>query len=185
MGRVENLFGPRENWGKGDEMAVVRERAASGAVRKGNPSVPLTRASSPGRAARGNGTQAVPYGKNETGVLTAKQAKAAGGNKDSRSGVRGFVSVKCQGCGKVINTCLREARTIFNCKDCGHPNPLERLTNIHFKCHRCGFAAAYRTNRREKDIRMECLNCSQPVAMRRIRRGNYVTAEEAGGNDPE
>jgi hypothetical protein len=27
MSRVENMFGPRESWGQGDEMAAVRERA--------------------------------------------------------------------------------------------------------------------------------------------------------------
>ena len=27
MSRVENMFGPRESWGKGDEMTAVRERA--------------------------------------------------------------------------------------------------------------------------------------------------------------
>ena len=89
-------------------------------------------------------------------------------------GVKGFVSIRCGGCGKIVNTCLHEKRTIFNCKACGHPNPLEGLKTMKVECPRCGFRGRYQTNREEDAVVMECLNCSQPVTLRRgKRRGNY------------
>ena len=94
-------------------------------------------------------------------------------------GVKGFVSIRCGGCGRTINTCLHEKRTIFNCKGCGHPNPLEHLKTMKVECPRCNFRGLYQTNREESPIVMECLNCSQPVQRRRgKRRGNYVTVRE-------
>ena len=94
-------------------------------------------------------------------------------------GVKGFVSIRCGGCGKIVNTCLHEERTIFNCKSCGHPNPLEHLKTMKVECPRCSFRGRYQTNREESPIVMECLNCSQPVPLRKgKRRGNYVTVKE-------
>ena len=94
-------------------------------------------------------------------------------------GVKGFVSIRCGGCGRTINTCLHEKRMIFNCKGCGHPNPLEHLKTMKVECPRCSFRGLYKTNREEDAIVMECLNCSQPVQRRRgKRRGNYVTVRE-------
>ena len=125
MSRVERMFGPRENWGKGNETARVRERAAG------------------------------------------------------QKGVMGFVSIKCTQCGKVHNTCLHEERTIFICKKCGQPVALEGLKSIKMECPRCRFKARYLTNREEKHIQMECLNCSHPVNFRKgSRRGNYVVEVE-------
>ena len=176
MSRVETMFGPRESWGKGGEMATVRERAVrqeGGGTQKGrkdNPSVGKAD-SSPERGAKGNGTGAVPYGKDG-----AKEKKTAG----EKRAVKGFVSIKCPECGKVHNTCLHEDRTIFNCKACGQPVPMEDLRSIKMDCPRCRFKARYLTNRQEKLIQMECLNCSQPVNFRKgFRRGNYVVEGEA------
>ena len=94
-------------------------------------------------------------------------------------GVKGFVSIRCGGCGKIVNTCLHEVRTIFNCKTCGHPNPLEGLKTMKVECTRCSFRGLYKTNREESSIVMECLSCSYPVPLRKgKRRGNYVTVKE-------
>ncbi len=175
MSRVENMFGPRENWGKGDEMAVVRDRAARGAA-------PGSARRNTSKGTHAGSNQKAPRDRvRETPPRTAAQAKAAGFNKGA--GIAGFVSIKCRECGRIANTCLHEKRTVFNCKVCGHPNPLEGLVNIHFLCPRCGFKGNYRSNRREKQIVMECLNCSAIVDMTRIRRGNYIPEVEA--IDPE
>lgn len=101
------------------------------------------------------------------------------GREEKRAGIRGFVSIKCPQCGKVHTTCLHEARTIFNCRDCGQPVALEGLKSIKMECPRCRFKARYLTNREEKLIQMECLNCSHPVNFRKgFRRGNYVVEVE-------
>lgn len=102
---------------------------------------------------------------------------------ETKQGVRGFVSIRCAGCGKVTTTCLREERTIFVCRVCGDPTPLEGLRTIRCECGRCGFKGRYRTNRTEERIQMECLQCSNPVHLRRgFRRGNYVVeGERAAG----
>ena len=93
--------------------------------------------------------------------------------------VRGFVNIKCGECGEATVTCLHEERTIFVCRKCGHPTGLEGLKTIRMECGRCGFKGRYRTNRTEKHIMMECLQCSQPVQLRKgFRRGNYVPVRE-------
>lgn len=156
------MFGPRENWGKGDEMEVVRELAVrqegGGLGRDTQPRV---------SGHRGNG---VPAGR----PMGAKKA-----DKEKKP-VKGFVNIKCPECGKVHTTCLHEERTIFNCKACGQPVALEGLKSIKMECPRCRFKARYLTNRQERRIQMECLNCSQPVNFRQgFRRGNYVVEVEA------
>lgn len=148
MSRVERMFGPREDWGKGGEMERVRaaaEDAQAASARK-------------------------------TGG--AREAKKAGFNLGNHPGISGFVSIRCSGCGKLVNTCLRERRTEFTCHGCGAQTSLERVANIHMKCGRCGFTGKYRTNRTEPEISMECLNCSAIVPMKRVRRGNYVPEVE-------
>ena len=184
MSRVEQMFGPRESWGKGGEMDRVRERAKrdGGGPEKasGNPAkkdVGGGRRAAPDkhRSKMGNGTGAVPYGANG-----AKEAKKAGFHRGGGvwGGLAGFVSIRCEGCGKVVNTCLHTRTPVFKCKDCGGETSLERVANIHMKCNRCGFTGKYRTNRTEEKIQMECLNCSDIVYLTKIRRGNYVVEGE-------
>ena len=197
--RVERMFGPRESWGKGDEMDRVRERAVRQegggpeidrhceAAGRGNPVMGKKKAPSVAarqlphaerRGAKGNGTGAVPYGANG-----AKEAKKAGFNRDGGAwgGLAGFVSIRC-GCGKVVHTCLRQRTPVVRCRDCGGETDLAHVSNIHMKCARCGFTGKYRTNRTEEKIQMECLNCSDIVCLTKIRRGNYVVeGEQAAG----
>lgn len=181
MSRVENMFGPRESWGQGDEMKAVRERAVrqeGGEPEKGrkdNPSVGKAD-SSPmlaHRGAKGNGTGAVPYG--EDGTKKAGFGRGGG----AWGGLAGFVSIRCEGCDRVVNTCLHQRTPVFRCRDCGGETSLEHVSNIHMKCARCGFTGKYRTNRTEEKIKMECLNCSDIVYLMKIRRGNYVPEVEA------
>lgn len=157
MNRVERMFGPREEWGAVGEMERVRERAKRRGVEPATPG----KADKP-VAAGGRG---------------AREARKAGFNKGTH-GISGFVSIRCGGCGKVINTCLRERQKVFKCHGCGHETSLERVANIHMKCARCGFTGKYRTNRVEKELNMECLGCSAIVPMKRVRRGNYVLQTE-------
>lgn len=166
MSRVERMFGPREDWGKDGEMDRVRERAAR---EPGGQACAMRRAGcTPEKAAE-------PVAGGGRG---AREAKKTGFNRGSHPGISGFVSIRCGGCSKVINTCLRERRTVFVCRSCGHETSLERVANIHMKCGRCGFTGQYRTNRTEKGLNMECLNCPAIVPMRRVRRGNYVPVTE-------
>ena len=171
MSRVETVFGPREEWGKGNERERVAAQAASG-KRKGGGTEPAGKE----KAACG-GRRPEPMAQC-SGIIPAAKAKADGFNKGKSRGIRGFVSIRCGGCDRVVNTCMRENRTIFNCQSCGHPNRLEGLTNLHFKCPRCGFTGCYRTNRKEKALNFECLNCSEIVPMKRARRGNFVLQTE-------
>ena len=149
MSRVERMFGARESWGKGDE----RERVEAG---KGTRKSAKTGATPP-----------------PTSLRSATSPKGEG------EGVKGFVSIRCGGGGKIVNTCLHERRTIFNCKSCGHPNPLESLKTMKVECPRCSFRGRYQTNLEEDAVVMECLSCSHPVPLRKgKRRGNYVTVRE-------
>ena len=123
---------------------------------------------------KGNERERVKAGKD-----TSSTAARSPSPKGEGEGVKGFVSIRCGGCGKIVNTCLHEERTIFNCKSCGHPNPLEHLKTMKVECPRCSFRGRYQTNREEDAVVMECLNCSQPVQLRKgKRRGNYVTVKE-------
>ena len=160
--RVERMFGARESWGRGNEQERVEARKG-----KDTPSTAL-RSPSPCGGGKGERIATAPAGpRNDT--------QAPG----PAEGVKGFVSIRCGGCGKIVNTCLHEERTIFNCKSCGHPNPLEHLKTMKVECPRCSFRGRYQTNREESPIVMECLNCSQPVPLRKgKRRGNYVTVKE-------
>lgn len=160
MSRVENVFGPRESWGKGNEMERVEKCRTQNAKCRNDGA---------------GGKAAAP----SCGNRGAREAKKAGFNLGNHPGINGFVSIQCGGCGKVINTCLREKRTVFVCHGCGHETSLERVANIHMKCARCGFTGKYRTNRTEEQITMECLGCSAIVPMKRVRRGNYVPEAEA------
>ena len=165
--RVERMFGARESWGEGNE----RERVEAGkaARSKGDTSSTAARSPSP----KGEGKKA------EAARGTSSTAARSPSPKGEGEGVKGFVSIRCGGCGKIVNTCLHERRTIFNCKDCGHPNPLEGLKTMKVECPRCSFRGLYQTNREESSVVMECLNCSQPVPLRKgKRRGNYVTVKE-------
>lgn len=151
MSRVERMFGARENWGKGDERG---KDTSSTAARF--PS---------------------PEGEGEGVKETKKAGSSRGGG--AWGGLAGFVSIRCGGCGKVVNTCLHQRTPVFRCKGCGHETSMEKASNIHMHCARCGFTGKYRTNRTEKAIQMECLNCSDIVYLTRIRRGNYVPEAEA------
>ena len=174
MSRVENLFGPRESWGKVDELAAVRQRAVRQEGNGRGRAVPPVKKAGADRT--GNPS---PTDKGEPLRSGAKEAKKAGFNRGAWGGLAGFVSIRCGGCGKVVNTCLHERTPVFVCKGCGHGTSLERVANIHFKCGRCGFTGKYRTNRTEDKIQMECLNCSDIVYLTKIRRGNYVPEQEA------
>lgn len=158
MSRVENVFGPRENWGKGNE----RERVEAGKVR------PTGKPGDQKKKTRGG------RNREERPVQKALREKKA-----VMPGISGFVSIRCGGCHKTINTCLREKRTVFNCKGCGGSTKLENLKSIHMLCPRCGFKGNYRTNRVGTEIQMECLNCSMPVMFRRNERGDFVPEETA------
>ena len=165
MSRVERMFGARESWGDGRERERVeagkdtRKSAKTGAT---PPPTSLRSATSPSGGGKGERIATAPVGP-----------------RNDMEGVKGFVSIRCGGCGKIVNTCLHEKRTIFNCKDCGHPNKLENLKIMKVECPRCSFRGLYQTNREENSIVMECLNCSHPVQLRRgKRRGNYVTIKE-------
>ena len=202
------MFGPRESWGQGDEMAAVRERAVrqeggqgrdtrprvSGHRRSGVPTEKTVGEKKTGGAPvkknaggdQGRDTRPRVSGHRRSGVPTekpvgAKEMKKAGFSRGGApwGGLAGFVSIRCGGCGKVVNTCLRERTPVFRCKGCGHETSLEKVSNIHMHCARCGFTGKYRTNRVEKDIQMECLNCSDIVYLTKIRRGNYVPEAEA------
>ena len=173
MNRVERMFGPREDWDKGGEMERVKAQTAGGQRQGGGQTAKARKTEKKAGTVR----KAAPVSAG-SGIVPAKAAKAAGFNKGRKKGIKGFVSIRCGGCDKIINTCLREERTIFNCQSCGHLNPLEGLTNLHFKCPRCGFTGGYRTNRKEKELNFECLNCSEIVPMKRVRRGNYVPEVE-------
>lgn len=178
MNRVERMFGPRESWGKGDEMAAVRERAR----RDGGQGRGGRKAAAP-QVSKALEKAKQKYGAGEAVVIPAAECapeRKSRKHRENWGGLAGFVSIRCGGCGKVANTCLRTRTPKFVCKDCDYETPLDHVANIHMKCRSCGFEGKYRTNRTEEQIQMECLNCSNIEYLTRIRRGNYVLDCEVG-----
>lgn len=161
--RVERMFGPRSEWGKGNERARVEAEKA-----KASPAGSGKKKACNLRKAPGGGKKR----ENRPVQKALKERKAA------MPGISGFVSIRCGGCERIINTCLHEKRTVFNCKICGTPTKLENMKSIHVLCPRCGFKGNYRTNRVGTEIQMECLNCSQPINFRRNAKGDFVPEVE-------
>lgn len=79
-------------------------------------------------------------------------------------GHRGFLLIKCRGCGKVKGFSTKTELTEFSC-DCGAVTDLGDLIPAYLDCS-CGSHFRYKTNVRDSILTWSCLNCSNAVDMR-------------------
>ena len=88
---------------------------------------------------------------------------------------KGFLMVKCEGCGAVKGFRAKYETYGFRCDKCGEVTPLEGLRPMHLQC-KCGRKFHYKTNLTERTITRECLACHAPVDLMLNARGTaYVT----------
>lgn len=95
-------------------------------------------------------------------------------NDDGQGPYRGFLMIRCEGCGKVHAYCAKKETYVSHC-ECGYETPLENLRVMHMHC-KCGMDFRYKTNLTDKYYTHECLDCKAPVDMElNSRETAYVT----------
>lgn len=89
-------------------------------------------------------------------------------------GVKGFVILECEACGRVRYAFLKAPITKHGCL-CGHETELTDIKPIYAHCE-CGESWRYRTNRAEEQITVNCPKCGYPIETElNGRRIAYVT----------
>ena len=81
-------------------------------------------------------------------------------------GYRGFLLVKCAGCGRVYAFNSRSKTTQAICKECGHKTPLSEMTQAEFLCPGCGSRWTYLTNLEDADAVCKCIRCGEKMRAR-------------------
>lgn len=83
----------------------------------------------------------------------------AAGRTVFEHGFRGFLLIRCPGCGKEYSVNAREPIQSSMCRSCGRETALEELAVAEFTCPDCGRAWRYRTNSEEPDVTTRCIKC--------------------------
>lgn len=114
------------------------------------------------------------FGKRETWISERGDHAASG-----RTPVKGFLHLKCPGCGNQFTTFLKEPKDFFYCRDCGTKIPLDlpAMRKFSAACNKCGDRPiTYRTNSNEDVIAVSCRNCGAEIdGMLHKLRDEYVT----------
>lgn len=85
----------------------------------------------------------------------------------------GFLMIRCEKCGKVTGTCVRQPITDFRCS-CGHSTHLRgALRPLEYSC-KCGARFHYRTNLEDEVVEIDCFKCGAPVTMILGSKGKYL-----------
>lgn len=85
----------------------------------------------------------------------------------------GFLMIRCEECGKVTGTCVRNPITDFRCS-CGHSTHLRgTLRPLEYTC-KCGSRFRYRTNLEDEVVEIDCFKCGAPVTMILGSNGKYM-----------
>ena len=82
------------------------------------------------------------------------------------TGVRGFLLIRCAGCGKEYAINAREPIKSSTCRACGHVTLLEELAIAELRCPACGQTWHYRTNSEEPEIACRCVVCGAEMTGR-------------------
>lgn len=113
------------------------------------------------------------FGPRETWGVPAPENQDAEGH-GSGEAYKGFLLIKCEKCGKIKGFCAKYPLTFHQC-ECGHRTELHDLNPVHAVC-KCGSSFKYRTNIRDKQFTINCLDCKAPIDMELNGRGTaYVT----------
>ena len=88
---------------------------------------------------------------------------------------KGFLLIKCGGCGEIRAFCAKKELFGSRCKTCQHQTPLENLRPMYLRC-KCGKEFRYKTNITEDAFTHECIECGAPVDLTiNKRKTAYVT----------
>ena len=79
------------------------------------------------------------------------------------TGYRGFLIIRCGGCGKIYFKHAREPITESLCKACGHVTKLENMAAAELFCPDCGKAWRYRTDSEEAAVSVACIQCGREM----------------------
>lgn len=88
-------------------------------------------------------------------------------------GYKGFLYIKCEGCGKIKGFCVKAPLREHRC-DCGHTTRLKDLKPLYVKC-KCGESFDYMTNLIENVVTIDCLKCGAPVDLEYHEKNNKYT----------
>lgn len=81
------------------------------------------------------------------------------------SGYTGFLHIRCEHCGKSKTFCTKHQLSYYSCKECGKKTDLKDLKRAFINCE-CGGTAGYLTNETAELIKLNCINCGMPVALK-------------------
>ena len=144
--RVERLFGARSSWN-------------SGAGQRNPPA--LKSEGDTERATGGRPDKKDLSGKEpEEPDITMEDVMAAMDAPKEKL-YKGFLWIRCDGCGRVRGVNVKMPTSEFNCA-CGAKMPLAGSKAAAFSCSSCGKSFRYRTNLRVSSFEIECLNCKAP-----------------------
>ena len=76
---------------------------------------------------------------------------------------KGFLLIRCSGCGKVFAVCLKTPIGTFRCRECGAETPLENLAPADMRCSSCDHKWEYMTNIEDGCAECSCLECGAPM----------------------
>ena len=79
------------------------------------------------------------------------------------TGYRGFLIIRCGGCGKIYFKHAREPITESLCKACGHVTELGDMAAVELFCPDCGKVWRYRTNSEEAAVSATCIQCGREM----------------------
>ena len=81
---------------------------------------------------------------------------------DKPKGYKGFLMIRCKGCGHVSTFCSKYELNWHKCKECGEKIVLENLRGLFANCE-CGQRAHYYTNVDDPVAEVSCVTCGAPV----------------------
>lgn len=98
-------------------------------------------------------------------------------SEPSETGVKGFLYIKCEACGKTRGFCAKTPIKRAACK-CGHATELRNLKPLYVNCE-CGETFKYRTNLTDSIASINCIKCGSPVDLEyHDKKGVYATIKE-------
>lgn len=83
---------------------------------------------------------------------------------DKTKGYKGFLMIRCKGCGHTRAFYSKYELNLYKCQECGEKTILEDLRLLWANCE-CGQRAHYYTNVDDPVTEVNCLVCGAPVAV--------------------
>lgn len=93
-------------------------------------------------------------------------SEAPEGGAPEEAGYRGFLLVKCEGCGSAFAFNAKTEIRQFTCRECGRIMPLPPMAKVLFECRECGRHWTYQTNLEDAEVTNKCLNCGAVMRAR-------------------